>query len=604
VGGNPGTTVGQQRLNVFQYAANIWGGILPSTVTIVVRAQFNPQTCTATSAVLGSAGPVTVHRDFANADFPLTWYHAALANKLAGTDLDIVNPDINATFNSNLNGSPTCLGGTGWYLGLDGNEGTNIELLPVVLHELGHGLGFSTTTSGSTGNLFNLYPHVWDRFLFDTVTGLHWYQMTPAQRQASAIALDKLVWNGPGAFSDAASFLSPRVRVLVNSPGSIAGNYFGNAASFGANVLTSNVTADIELVNDGAGASTSDGCEPIVNNLAGKIALIDRGTCAFVLKAANAQAAGAVAVIIANNVAGEIIPGGTDPSIVIPVIGVTQATGNLIKAELLNGPVNATIGPHPTQLSGTDASGRPLMYTPNPFQGGSSVSHWDVSMTPNTLMEPAINASLSSGVDITTGLFEDIGWFPQVTATTLTLFDAAPAAEGIRLRWQFHDPTDVAVLTVERARQIAGPWQPVATELGREGTLTTAVDGGVEPGITYWYRLSVVDRDGQTQKFGPVEARLERTAQVAFAGAPRPNPAADGATVSFRLPNPEFVRLAVYDVRGARVASLQQGMMAPGEHSVRWNGRVDGGGAAAPGIYLVSLTTSRGTLTQRLSVVR
>src|SRR5512134_3636267 len=59
VGGNPGLTVGQQRLNVFQHAANIWGALLPSTVTILVRAQFDPQTCTTTSAVLGSAGALT-----------------------------------------------------------------------------------------------------------------------------------------------------------------------------------------------------------------------------------------------------------------------------------------------------------------------------------------------------------------------------------------------------------------------------------------------------------------------------------------------------------------------------------------------------------------
>src|SRR6267378_4274756 len=70
VGGNPGTTVGAQRLYVFQYAANIWGSLLPSTVTINVRAQFTALTCSATSAVLGSAGPVTVHSDFAGAPFP------------------------------------------------------------------------------------------------------------------------------------------------------------------------------------------------------------------------------------------------------------------------------------------------------------------------------------------------------------------------------------------------------------------------------------------------------------------------------------------------------------------------------------------------------
>ena len=76
--------------------------------------------------------------------------------------------DINATFNSNLNGAPTCLGGVGWYLGYDGNEGSNIELLPVVLHELGHGLGFSAQVS-QTGVEPGTppYPTRYERFIRD-----------------------------------------------------------------------------------------------------------------------------------------------------------------------------------------------------------------------------------------------------------------------------------------------------------------------------------------------------------------------------------------------------------------------------------------------------
>jgi hypothetical protein len=69
VGGNPATTLGGQRLFVFGHAATIWGNTLTSSVPILVRAQFNPQTCTATSATLGSTGATTVHRDFAGAPF-------------------------------------------------------------------------------------------------------------------------------------------------------------------------------------------------------------------------------------------------------------------------------------------------------------------------------------------------------------------------------------------------------------------------------------------------------------------------------------------------------------------------------------------------------
>ena len=56
----------------------------------------------------------------------------------------------------------------------------------------------------------------------------------------------------------------------------------------------------------------------------------------------------------------------------------------------------------------------PMMFTPNPFQSGSSVSHWDTSVSPNLLMEPAINADLTTSLvppqDLTVPLFKDIGW--------------------------------------------------------------------------------------------------------------------------------------------------------------------------------------------------
>ena len=111
VGGNPGTTRGAQRLNAFTYAANLWAARLQSGVTIVVSARMDPQTCTMSSAILGSAGSTTAHRDFVNAPVAATFYCQALANARAGVDLSPANPDISATFNSNLNGSAGCLGG-------------------------------------------------------------------------------------------------------------------------------------------------------------------------------------------------------------------------------------------------------------------------------------------------------------------------------------------------------------------------------------------------------------------------------------------------------------------------------------------------------------
>ena len=87
VGGNPGTTLGAQRLNAFQLVADLWGSILESDVDIVVQGSFQPLPCTATGAVFGQAGTIQIFANFPGAAFANTWYHSSLANKLAGFDL-------------------------------------------------------------------------------------------------------------------------------------------------------------------------------------------------------------------------------------------------------------------------------------------------------------------------------------------------------------------------------------------------------------------------------------------------------------------------------------------------------------------------------------
>jgi len=216
VGGNPGTTLGQQRLNVFNQACFIWGQYLQSNVTIQVQANFDPLTpCDSTIGVLGSAGAVSQASDFSGALIANTWYSIALANKLAGSDLAPSSSDISARFNSSVDNS-TCLGPTGWYYGYDHNEGTNIDLLAVVLHELGHGLGFQTFTTLSTGAFLSNRPDVFARNLFDRTLGLRWDQMTNAQRATSAFNSGQLVWNGPGLKETSSHYrgLSSVVRIV------------------------------------------------------------------------------------------------------------------------------------------------------------------------------------------------------------------------------------------------------------------------------------------------------------------------------------------------------------------------------------------------------
>jgi hypothetical protein len=172
-GGNTGTTRGEQRLQLFNFAAAIWGAYLDSNVPIVVNSKFDPQTCSSSGATLGSAGSTGGRINSTNAPLPNTIYPIALANKLAGSDLNAATAEINATFNSDYDNG--CLSpGTRFYYGLDGNNPTSTaNLLVVLLHEMGHGLGFASwavtlnvtaatnaspivvTTSGSNHGLSN-----------------------------------------------------------------------------------------------------------------------------------------------------------------------------------------------------------------------------------------------------------------------------------------------------------------------------------------------------------------------------------------------------------------------------------------------------------------
>src|SRR5689334_519537 len=181
VGGNTGTTLGQQRLIAFHYAASIWGATLDSNVPIVISSSFDPLA----TNVLGSAGATNIFAFagtggvglFPGAEFANTWYGSALADKRFGLDINPGQADIRARFSSNFN----------FYLGLDNNHGANPDLVAVLLHEFAHGLNFQTFVNVSTGVQIQGLTDIFARHLLDITNGLHWNEMTDAQRAASAV---------------------------------------------------------------------------------------------------------------------------------------------------------------------------------------------------------------------------------------------------------------------------------------------------------------------------------------------------------------------------------------------------------------------------------
>lgn len=436
VGGNTGVTVGEQRLVAYRRALELWGKSLKSNVTVVVQGSFAGLPCTATGGTLAQAGAIQIFSDFPGAPLPGHWYHVALANAIAGEDLTPGAPDpgplaepfaddILANFNGNV-GTAGCIEGPGWYYGLDNNAPAGqIDFLDTFMHEVSHGLGFGNFISETSGlyagadpatgdpglpdvyaaNTFDLtYREPWNTTVFGPDTSLF--------LRLSAINSGNVVWVGEHVTRNAKLVLGPFEGIRTTGTLASEPEFIGSA--FGAAATAANFGGAVVLANDGVaaagGGTASDGCEPITNDVAGKIALIDRGVCGFVVKVKNAQNAGAKGVILANTLGrGVFAAGGSDATITIPSIGISNADGDAIKARLPG--VSVEFFTDPTRLAGTK-EGFVRLYAPPTVEPGSSISHFDTKATPSLLMEPFITSELRSArnLDLTAALMQDIGW--------------------------------------------------------------------------------------------------------------------------------------------------------------------------------------------------
>lgn len=232
VGGNNATTLGQARLNVLNEAARVWGALIQSNITILVDAAFDTQTCSSTSGTLGSAGPRSMYLNFSSSVPRDVFYISALADSIAGRDLasQPSRADIAATFNSAVDSDPACLGARGFYYGFDHNRGTRLDLLLVVLHEFGHGLGFSndvnlTTGAGTIGSDGNEHFSSYTHQVFDESLGRAWPAMTASERLQSATRTGSLVWNGARTNAQITRFVqgvSSNGRMRLNAPATIS----------------------------------------------------------------------------------------------------------------------------------------------------------------------------------------------------------------------------------------------------------------------------------------------------------------------------------------------------------------------------------------------
>ncbi len=193
----------------FLFAVDIWSQLISSSTPIVIDAYWENLSIIHPS-ILGAAGTTTISSN--NINFPLanTWYPASMANALAGYDLNGPTAEIRARFNSHQ---------TDWYFGTDLNTPIDkFNFSTVVLHEIGHGLGFfgsmryddgfdSVECRGiagegcwgyvSSGN--NIYPVVYDRFVED-LSGISVLNSgNPSVALGTNLTSNSLFFDGPNS---------------------------------------------------------------------------------------------------------------------------------------------------------------------------------------------------------------------------------------------------------------------------------------------------------------------------------------------------------------------------------------------------------------------
>jgi subtilisin family serine protease len=200
------------------------------------------------------------------------------------------------------------------------------------------------------------------------------------------------------------------------------------------------VTGTFPMARTGTSTSTADGCAALpAGSLTGKVALIRRGTCSFYQKAFNAQTAGAVGVVLYNNVAGFVSPtvAGTPP-ITIPVVSISAAKGVLIDGRLASGPVTMTW----TSV---------LTSEPQPT-GGLISGFSSYGLAPDLSFKPDIGApggSIRSTLPLEQGGYGTISGTsmssPHVAGAAALLLEGRPHTKPKEVQWRLQNTARPAV---------------------------------------------------------------------------------------------------------------------------------------------------------------
>jgi hypothetical protein len=204
---------------------------------------------------------------------------------------------------------------------------------------------------------------------------------------------------------------------------------------------------------------------------------------------------------------------------------------------------------------------------------------------------------------------ETAGGVPVCDSMLLRYYDLVPivvqeiradaSADGVELHWDVAADEDITGFRIYR-RESAGGAREAAVHAGLLPPATRSfMDRTAEPGSAYHYTLGVVRPDGSEVRSRAVSVVMERLQAALHQNHPNPfNPA---TTISFVVPRPMRIELAVFSLDGALVRRLVDGPSPPGLQEVHWDGTNEAGQRVASGVYFCRYTA--GTFVQTRKMV-
>jgi hypothetical protein len=410
VGGNTGTTLGEQRRIALEHAMSLWGAQLDSPVAVVVEVQFEDMGCTDEGAVLAGAAPADSFEGLVGhgAD-PSLFYPSALADSLMGRDLELGRPDILMYINSGIDSH--CNGLAGFYYGLDAKAEAATDFVEVMLHELAHGLGIHTSIDRTTGELFvETGVDPFTALIRDLDLDRTWDRLSAAERRRSATNVTRLVFDGPLAAQRLPDLAAMGPPLLSFSPAVSGYSGMVGDAAVGVSPLETPAVGRVVV---------AQGCALTAPEPAGSswIGLFSSCPVSQALRtAADAGVSAALLVLRESSFdapAPPLEPPGTWPDLTFPIATLTASDAEAIREAAMTGRLEASLSGDPTRRLGADDRQRPLLFATRPVSNGSSVAHLDWSMRPNQLMEAFASSTPTRDLSLTQAMLRDLGWLDR-----------------------------------------------------------------------------------------------------------------------------------------------------------------------------------------------